>query len=77
MQQRGFESRGGEDFEIAAPEIRVRIFARDHLALLGDADGALHGAARLREDRLIARPTAAADGAAAAVEKTKRNAMRA
>ena len=40
----------------------------DHLALLGDAEPAVDGAARLGQDGAVGRPAAAADGAAAAVE---------
>ena len=53
------------------PSSRLEYFAGDDLALLGDADGALHGAPRLRQNCLIARPTAAADRAAATVKKTQ------
>ncbi len=71
LQQRRFERRGGENFEIAASDLRIGVFGRDHLALLGDADRALHGAARLRQDRLIARAAAAADRSATAVEQAQ------
>ena len=77
MHQRGFESRRGEDFQIASTEIAIRVFAGDDLALLGDADRALHGAARLRQNGLIARPAAASDRSAAAVKKTKADGVRA
>ena len=53
----------------------MRVFRGDHLALLGEADLPVHGARRLREDRLVARAAAAADGAAAAVEEAQRDAV--
>ena len=43
--------------------------------LFGDANLPLHRAARLREDRLVARTAAAPDGAAAPVEETDAHAM--
>jgi hypothetical protein len=68
-QQRGFEGGGSQHFEIAAADFRVRVLGRDHFALFGDADLALHRAGRLREDGLIARAATAADRTAAAVEQ--------
>ena len=69
LQQACFQRGRGENFQIAAADFGVGIFAGDDLALLGDADLAVHRAARLRDDRVIARPAAAADRAAAAVEQ--------
>ena len=69
MQQARLQRRGGEDFQIVAADFGVGIFAGDDLALLGDADLAVHRAAGLRDDGVIARPAAAADRAAAAVEQ--------
>jgi hypothetical protein len=37
LQQGGFERSCGEDLEVAPTELRVRVFAGDDLALLGDA----------------------------------------
>ena len=59
---------GHQQFEVAAADLGVRIFARNDLALFGEADLPLHGAGRLRQDRLVARATAAPDRAAAPVE---------
>src|SRR5262249_47658587 len=56
-----------------AADFGVGIFAGDDLALLGDADLAVHRPARLRDDRVIARSAAAADRAAAAVEQPQAN----
>jgi hypothetical protein len=53
----------------------VRVLRRDHLALLGQAELPVHRAGRLREDRLVARPAAASDRAAAAVEQAQRDAV--
>src|SRR6185312_15238666 len=71
MQQARLQRRRGQDFQVAAADFRIGIFRRDDLALLGDADLAIHGAAGLRDDGVIARPAAAADRAAAAVEQTQ------
>src|SRR5258708_39886254 len=75
LQQRGFERRRRQVFEIAAAEFRIRVFAGDDLALFGDADRTLHRPGRLGEDRLIARPTAAPNRAAAAVKQAQTDAM--
>ena len=63
-------------FEVAAAELGIRILAGDDLALLGDAQAARDASRRLREDRLVARPAAAADRAAAAVEQAQLHAVR-
>ena len=52
------------------------ILAGDDLALLGDARSAVDAARRLGEDRVVARPAAAADGAAATVEQAQPHAVR-
>ncbi len=75
LQQAGFEGRGGQNFQIVAADFGVGIFAGDDFALLGDADLAVHRAARLRNDGVIARPAAAADRAAAAVEQPQPHAV--
>ena len=64
-----------ERLEIAPADLGIGIFARDDFALLGDADLALHRAARLGEDRVVARAAAAADRAAAAVEQADAHAV--
>ena len=56
-------------FRDCAADLGVGIFAGDDFALLGDPDLAVHRAARLRDDGVIARAAAAADRAAAAVEQ--------
>ncbi len=71
-----FHRRGDERFEIAASELGIRILARDDLALLRDAQSAGHAAGRLREDRLVRRPAAAPDRAAAPVEEPQLDAVR-
>ena len=69
------ERGGDERLQVAPAEIGIRILAGDDLALLGDAQAAADAARRLREDRLEARPAAAADGAAAAVEEPQLDAV--
>ena len=69
------ERRRDERLQIAPAEIGIGIFAGDDLALLGDAQAAADAARRLRENRLEARPAAAADGAAAAVEEPQLDAV--
>src|SRR6201746_1154507 len=68
-QQAALQVCGRKNLQIVAADLGVGIFAGDDLALLGDPDLAVHRAAGLRDDRLIARPAAAADRAAAAVEQ--------
>ena len=75
LQQGGFERGRGEDLEIAPAELRIRIFAGDDFALLGDADRALNRARRLGEDRLIAGSAAAADRTAAAMKQAQADIM--
>src|SRR5205807_1869945 len=75
LQQSRLERGGGQDLEVAAAQFRVRVLARNHFALLGDADGGLHRAERLRENRLIAGPAAASDRATAAVEEAQADLM--
>ena len=64
-----------ERLQVAPAEIGIGIFAGDDLALLGDAETTADAACRLREDRVEARPAAAADGAAAAVEEAQLDAV--
>ncbi|SOT40155.1 hypothetical protein F01_260221 [Burkholderia cenocepacia] len=72
-QQRRLERRGDDRLEVAPADRRVRELARDHLALFGQADLAVHGARRLRQDRLVGRAAPAADRAAAAMEQPQRD----
>ena len=72
-----FERRGDQRFQVAPSELRVGILAGDDLALLGDPKPSGHAARRLREDRIEARPAAAADRAAAAVKEPQLHAVRA
>ncbi len=65
------ERRGDDGLEVAPPELRIGVLARDDLALLGEADAAVDAARRLREDRVVRRTAAAADRAAAAVEEAQ------
>ena len=75
LQERRLQGGGSKNFEVSPAYLRMRIFRRDHLALLGDADLPLHSARGLREDGLITRAAAAADGSAAAVEQAQRDPM--
>ena len=75
LQQARLQRRRDQRLEVAAADLAVRIFARDDLALFGDADLPLHGAAGLGEDRVVARAAAAPDRAAAAVEQADAHAV--
>ena len=66
--KRCFERRGHERLKIVQADVGVRIFRRDHLALLGDAYASADGSGRLRADRVESRSTAPSDGAAPAME---------
>ena len=76
VQQGRLERRRDQRLEVAPADLGVGVLRRDHLALLGQADLAVHRARRLRQDRLVARAAAASDGAAAAVEQAQRDAVR-
>ena len=75
LQQARLQRRRGQSLQIAAADLGIGVFAGDDFALLGDADLPVHRAARLRQDRVIARPAAAADRAAAAVEQPQPDAV--
>src|SRR5918996_6354801 len=64
-----FQRRRGKGLEVASAALGVGVLARDHLALLGEAQRRVDRARRLGEHRVVARPAAAADGAAATVEE--------
>jgi hypothetical protein len=70
LQERRLQGGGGKNLEVSPTHLGLRIFRGDHLALFGDADLPLHRPRGLREDGLITRPAATADGSAAAVEET-------
>src|SRR5206468_285970 len=61
LQQGRLEGGGGQGLEIAPADLGIGILAADHLALLGDADLALHRARRLGQDGLEARPAGTAN----------------
>ena len=65
----------GDLLEVPLGDGRVGVVGRDDLALLGELEPAVHGAGRLREDRAVGGPAAAADGAAATVEQRERDAV--
>jgi hypothetical protein len=75
VQQRRFERGGHQRLKVACTDLGVRVLRRDDLALLRQPQLAAHRARRLRQDRLIARATAASDRAAAAVEQAQLQAM--
>src|SRR5262245_51805401 len=74
-EQRCLEGRGRQCLKIAPPNLRVRIFGSNHLALLSHSNRALYRARRLRQDRLIARPTPAANRATAAMKQAQVDAV--
>ncbi len=67
--QAGFQRRCYQQLQVAAADFRIGKLGGDDLALLGQTDLAVDGAWRLRQDRLVARAAATADGAAAAMEQ--------
>ena len=75
LEQRRLQRRGGEDLQVAPPDLGIGILAGDRLALLGDADLPLHRAAGLGQDRLVARAAAAAHRSAPAVEQAQLDAV--
>ncbi len=74
VQQRRFEGGRQQRFQVASRERRLGVLGGDDLALLGDPQRSAHGAGGLRQDRVVARAAAAADGAAAAVEQPQADA---
>jgi len=71
--KRCFERRGHKRLEIVQADVGVRIFRRNHLALLGEPDVTIHGFGGLRQDGLIARAATASNGAAAPMKEPERN----
>ena len=57
------------------PDLGIRILGADDFALFRNADLSLHGAAGLRQDRLVRRAATAADRAAAAMEQPHADAV--
>ncbi|MCY1229342.1 hypothetical protein D9M72_417060 [compost metagenome] len=70
-QQRRFQRGRDHRFQVAPADLGVGELAVDDLALFGEADLAVHGARRLRQDGIVGRAATAADGAAAAVEQAQ------
>ena len=73
--ERRFERRRRVDLERAQRDAGQAELRLDHLALFGDAQRAVDRTRRLRLDRQVGRPAAAADAAAAAVEQRDRHAV--
>src|SRR5713101_6816107 len=71
LQQRRLQRRSDQGLEVTPAHLRVGIFGGDHLALLGDADRALYGSARLGADSLITWTAATADRPTAPVEQAQ------
>ncbi len=61
--------------QVVIGDVRVGEAVGHHLALFGDLDAAADRAGRLRQDRLVGRPTAAPDGAAATMKERQRHVM--
>ena len=70
-QQRRFERRGHHRFQIAPADVRIAELAGDHFALLGQTDLTVDGTRRLRQDGLISRTAATANGASASMEQAQ------
>ena len=73
--ERRVERRRRVDLQRAHGDVDQAELRLDHLALLGDAQAAVDRARRLRPDREVGRPAAAADTAAAAVEQRQLDAV--
>src|SRR4029453_18473461 len=71
VQNGALQHGGHRELQVLPGQRGQQVLVRDDLALLGDLDGAIEGAARLSEDRVVGWATAAADRAAAAMEKPK------
>jgi hypothetical protein len=56
LQQRGLQRGRHQRLQVAPADLGVGVLGGDHLALLGQADLAAHGARRLRQDGLVAGP---------------------
>jgi hypothetical protein len=56
VEARGLQRRGEQRLEVPARRRRLRVLGGHHLALLGDAQRAVHRAGRLGEDRLVGGP---------------------
>ena len=69
VEQRGFQGGRQQRLQVAVRDPRLGVLGGDHLALLGDPQRPVHRARRLRQDGVVARAAAAADGAAATVEE--------
>ena len=76
VQHRRLEGCGEGQLQVLAGQRRQPVLVGDDLALLGHLDLAVESSPWLREDRVVARATAAADRAAAAVEETQPHAVR-
>ena len=70
-----FGDSGQEKFEIIRRADAVGVFLCDGFALFGDAESGVERAVWLRADEAVGRPSAAADAAAASVEKENIDAM--
>ena len=75
LQQARLQRCGGKDFQIVAADFGVGVFAGDDFALFGDPDLAVHGAARLRENGVVARAAATSHRTAAAVKQAQPHMM--
>src|SRR3954454_15830038 len=73
LQQTSLESSRRENFQVASAHLGIGIFAGYDLALFGDPDLAVHRAARLRHDGIIARSAAASDRAAPSMKQSQPN----
>ncbi len=75
LQQRRFEHRRREGFEVAATDVGIGVFGGDHFTLFGEADLATHRARRLGENGLIAGATTTANRATTTMEHAQAQAM--
>ena len=69
VEQGGLQGRRDQALQVAVRDTRLGVLGCDHLALFGKPQRSVHRSGRLGQDRVIARPAAAPDGPASAMEK--------
>jgi hypothetical protein len=71
----GVHHRRGQVVQVPGGPVGLEVVVADHLALLGQAQAAVHGVGRLGQDGAVGGAAAPADRAAPAVEEAQAHAM--